>query len=537
VCGCPADIALVVDAAGTIVERYLFGDGVDNVLSREKAGVVVWSLGDRQGSVVDLVKEDGTILNHFVYDGFGNSTGTTGVDFRFGYTGRELDTETGLYYYRARYYEPLLGRFISEDPIGFAAGDTNLYRYVNNNPTNYTDPTGELAQVAGGAIFGGIFGGLYALANDIESGQFGWGTFGRVAQGAVIGAAIGALASIGLAAATNVLAAGFQAVLGANTALGVATAGTIVNTTAAAGGAVVGAYNAGGNFGRGKYLTGTLDLFGAAAAARNVVNGVKGFNTARLTDLASAIDNLPMPGTPPQLSSSGEIVPAGSSALANRTAVGGAIAPYSHPSAGQLVLANSAASALSEATSRMKLVGEGFFSDDPNGIPIQTNRPLVRQLYTHDCLPSACATMLESYGLPYNRATLQADTLYVPGRGTYMENGATTLKVNGLLSTRLRTEVKFNDFVQLIEQGEISSRHPAIVEVQGDGRNSTHAVVVDGITMHEGKRYISIRDPEQGEFIYPLKAFRSYYEENIILTNSFAEQTNQINNLNRLLGL
>jgi RHS repeat-associated protein len=137
-----ADIALVVDAAGVLVERYLFGAGVDNVLSREKGGAVVWSLGDRQGSVVDLVNEDGTILNHFVYDGFGNSTGTTAADFRFGYTGRELDTETGLYYYRARYYDPKVGRFISEDPIGFSAGDTNLYRYVNNSPTNFTDPTG-----------------------------------------------------------------------------------------------------------------------------------------------------------------------------------------------------------------------------------------------------------------------------------------------------------------------------------------------------------------------------------------------------------
>jgi RHS repeat-associated protein len=137
-----ADIALVVDAAGVLVERYLYGAGVDNVLSRESGGAVVWSLADKQGSVVDLVDEHGVVLNHFVYDGFGSRTGVTGVDFRFGYTGRELDGETGLYYYRARYYDPSLGRFISEDPVGFGAGDTNLYRYVNNSPTNFTDPTG-----------------------------------------------------------------------------------------------------------------------------------------------------------------------------------------------------------------------------------------------------------------------------------------------------------------------------------------------------------------------------------------------------------
>ncbi len=139
------DIALVVDAAGTLVERYLYGDSTDSVLAVERDGTISWSLGDRQGSVVDLVDEDGTVLNHFVYDSFGNRTQTSGVEFRYGYTGRELDTETGLYYYRARYYDPTVGRFISEDPVGFGAGDTNLYRYVGNNATNYTDPTGKLA--------------------------------------------------------------------------------------------------------------------------------------------------------------------------------------------------------------------------------------------------------------------------------------------------------------------------------------------------------------------------------------------------------
>jgi RHS repeat-associated protein len=67
-----------------------------------------------------------------------------GIDFRFGYTGRELDKETGDYYYRSRYYDSTVGRFISEDRIGFDGGDSNLYRYVFNSPTNYTDPTGEI---------------------------------------------------------------------------------------------------------------------------------------------------------------------------------------------------------------------------------------------------------------------------------------------------------------------------------------------------------------------------------------------------------
>ena len=60
----------------------------------------------------------------------------------FTYTGREYDAESGLYYYRARYYDPTIGRFLNEDPIGFAGGDMNLYAYVWDNPTNFVDPYG-----------------------------------------------------------------------------------------------------------------------------------------------------------------------------------------------------------------------------------------------------------------------------------------------------------------------------------------------------------------------------------------------------------
>ncbi len=72
----------------------------------------------------------------YTYDSFGNIIGSTGsVTNSFGFTGREFDTETNLYYYRARYYDPQTGRFISEDPAGFAESGTNVYAYVFDNPT------------------------------------------------------------------------------------------------------------------------------------------------------------------------------------------------------------------------------------------------------------------------------------------------------------------------------------------------------------------------------------------------------------------
>jgi RHS repeat-associated protein len=88
----------------------------------------------------------GNVVNRISYDAFGGVTAETNpsVDFRFLYTGQEYDPETGNYFYNTRFYNPLNGVFIQEDKIGFAGGDTNLYRYVGNSPTNYIDPSGNI---------------------------------------------------------------------------------------------------------------------------------------------------------------------------------------------------------------------------------------------------------------------------------------------------------------------------------------------------------------------------------------------------------
>jgi RHS repeat-associated protein len=134
--------------------RYLHGTMVDQVLAQEKGGQTSWMLADQLGSVRDLVSNDlvsnaGTVVGHFTYDLFGQVVSATGaVDSRYKYTGRELDGETGLYYYRARYYDSRVGKFIGQDPIQFRAGDSNLYRYVGNSPLNEIDPSGQQSLVS-----------------------------------------------------------------------------------------------------------------------------------------------------------------------------------------------------------------------------------------------------------------------------------------------------------------------------------------------------------------------------------------------------
>jgi RHS repeat-associated protein len=137
-------IGLVFDGGGNQTHRYLYGAGVDQILADETVSGTNWAVTDKLGTVTDVIDNNGLVLNHIVYDSFGKvvTKSDTSFEFRYGFTGREYDGETGLDYYRARYYDSGNGRFISEDPIGFDAGDSNLTRYVGNSPTNLVDPSG-----------------------------------------------------------------------------------------------------------------------------------------------------------------------------------------------------------------------------------------------------------------------------------------------------------------------------------------------------------------------------------------------------------
>jgi RHS repeat-associated protein len=140
------DIALEVqvDGGGTTKTYYTHGPGIDEPLARERNGNFSYYHADGLGSIVAITGQSGNTVQRYDYDSFGNIVTISDPSFLqpYSYTGREWDEETGLYFYRARYYDPMVGRFISKDPIGFAGGDVNLYGYVQNNPVNWVDPSG-----------------------------------------------------------------------------------------------------------------------------------------------------------------------------------------------------------------------------------------------------------------------------------------------------------------------------------------------------------------------------------------------------------
>ncbi|TWT29623.1 RHS repeat-associated core domain-containing protein [Blastopirellula retiformator] len=144
-------IVLQLDSTGDVDHRMLWGAAVDQILADENdAGDVHWMLTDNQNTVRDIAEYDDatdttSIVNHIAYSVFGEVTSQTNSSLDalpFYYTARYFDEATGLQYNTNRWYNPELGRWMSQDPIGFEAGDENLYRYVGNGHLNAVDPSG-----------------------------------------------------------------------------------------------------------------------------------------------------------------------------------------------------------------------------------------------------------------------------------------------------------------------------------------------------------------------------------------------------------
>ena len=154
-------VAADLDGSGNLLRTYIWGQGIDNLLAMtvfESDGGIAstntyYAIKDHQNTVIALVDEAGSVVESYEYDawgnildvkdGVGNSIGNqqSAIGNRYTFQGREIDWTTGLYYFRARWYNPETGRWLSKDPIGIAGG-LNQYTFVGNNPVNFIDPLG-----------------------------------------------------------------------------------------------------------------------------------------------------------------------------------------------------------------------------------------------------------------------------------------------------------------------------------------------------------------------------------------------------------
>ncbi len=135
------------NSSGTVASRYTQTQNVDEPLAMLRAGTTSYYEEDGLDSVTSLTGSGGALGQTYSFDSFGKQTSSSGsLTNAFRYTGREFDTETGLYYYRARYSDPSIGRFTSEDLIRFARREANFYPYVDNDPIKFADPLGLCPQ-------------------------------------------------------------------------------------------------------------------------------------------------------------------------------------------------------------------------------------------------------------------------------------------------------------------------------------------------------------------------------------------------------
>ena len=138
-----ANIAEMIDANGVETKRIVHGPGVDEPLATVAGTAPTYEEADGLGSITSTSTATGSVILES-YTSFGQAMAPA-IPAPYAFTGREYDGETGLYYYRARYYDPTVGRFLSEDPIGGA--EQNVYEYAFNEPTKLTDPSGLFAVV------------------------------------------------------------------------------------------------------------------------------------------------------------------------------------------------------------------------------------------------------------------------------------------------------------------------------------------------------------------------------------------------------
>jgi RHS repeat-associated protein len=187
------DVYAELDGTNQLIARYLHGDEFDQTFALVRVDgstpEVHWLLTDHLNSVRLVLDEGGAVLDQIAYDAFGNIVAQLNplLVNPILFASREFDFETGLYYNRARYLDPTTGRWTTQDPMGFAPGDPNLYRYVFNSSTMLVDPSGYWSW--SGAWGGGLTGGGVGAGTGAFIGAplFGIGAL----PGALIGGGVG----------------------------------------------------------------------------------------------------------------------------------------------------------------------------------------------------------------------------------------------------------------------------------------------------------------------------------------------------------
>ena len=180
-------------SGGELTGSILTGLALDEIFARTTGEDTESFLTDRLGSAIALADASGAVTTTYSYEPFGAvSSSGDASDNPYQFTGRENDG-LGLQFNRARYYDPEAARFISPDPLGFAAGSANLYHYVNGAPLNFVDPTGEMEFSISIPSPQDLAESAVGAAADV--GEFAWEHKEEIATGTAAGVCIWATAT------------------------------------------------------------------------------------------------------------------------------------------------------------------------------------------------------------------------------------------------------------------------------------------------------------------------------------------------------
>ena len=230
------NVTYTYDASGNLISssdglEYLYG--MNGLLAVNDNGTIYFCRKDVQGNIIALLDANGKVVVQYVYDAWGNhavldsngndltSSSHIGNRNPFRYRGYFYDVETGLYYLQTRYYDPEVGRFLNMDDVSYADPEQfhglNLYAYCGNDPVNRIDPNGTFwGMILIGALIGGLFNGISALASGATLGQAALSFL----SGGIMGAAMGA--TVALAGLATLGTIGFGVGLSASALVGAA---------------------------------------------------------------------------------------------------------------------------------------------------------------------------------------------------------------------------------------------------------------------------------------------------------------------------